>query len=358
MPDVVDLAACAGVPIEQVGGKARGLGRLLEHALDVPSGFVVTTDAYRRWIDAHGFAEQIGRLVSGADDVVATHAAAREVEKLLTAAGLQSEEIDRAYAQLDRVANPPVAVRSSATAEDGAEASFAGQQDTHLWIRGADAVRRHIVGCWASLFTAPAIVYRKRLGLRSDQVQMAVVVQRMVPAHAAGVMFTIDPLTGDPSQITIEATVGLGQPLVGGEITPDRYCVDKVTFEIRSRTIATKPFADRQTDDGGVITRVELSADEARASSLTDEEIRRLAQIAKRVESWFGGAVDIEWALGEGPDGARHPYLLQARPETVWTTRERTGATAADRADPRPSLISRIATTMRKPDQPNTGDRT
>lgn len=135
MPDVVDLAACAGVPIEQVGGKARGLGRLLEHALDVPSGFVVTTDAYRRWIDAHGFAEQIGRLVSGADDVVATHAAAREVEKLLTAAGLQSEEIDRAYAQLDRVANPPVAVRSSATAEDGAEASFAGQQDTHLWIR-------------------------------------------------------------------------------------------------------------------------------------------------------------------------------------------------------------------------------
>ena len=213
-------------------------------------------------------------------------------------------------------AEAPVAVRSSATGEDTQESSYAGQQETFLWVRGAAAVRRRIVDCWASLFAVEAIQYRRNLGLPPEQGEMAVVVQAMVPAVAAGVMFTIDPLTGDPSQITIESTLGLGLPLVGGEVTPDRYCVDKVTLELRSRTIADKPFADRLDDGLGATRRVPLSAEESATSSLTDDEVAWLAGIGKRLERSAGAAMDVEWALGPHGGESRHFYLLQARPET------------------------------------------
>src|SRR5207245_7322906 len=129
------------------------------------------------------------------------------------------------------------------TAEDTADASFAGQQDTYLWVSGASSLLAHVLKCWASLFTPQAISYRRRLGIPVDDVAMAVVVQRMVAAEAAGVMMTIDPVTGDRSQITIEGSFGLGLSVVGGEVTPDRYSVDKVNFEIRSRAVGDKPFA-------------------------------------------------------------------------------------------------------------------
>ena len=146
---------------------------------------------------------------------------------------------------------------------------------------------------------------------------MAVVVQRLVAAEAAGVLFTVDPLTGDPSQITIEATFGLGLPIVGGEITPDRHGVDKVTFEVRTRSIASKPFADRFDPVTGRIERVALDAAAGSAACLSDDEVLELAALGKSIERAFGYAVDIEWAVGPGPTGPRQVHLLQARPVTV-----------------------------------------
>jgi pyruvate,water dikinase len=313
-----------------VGGKALGLGRLLEHLPDVPAGFVVTTDAYRDWVAARGLVGELERLLDEPEDV-----ASRRIGALFANERLSDElaaEIAAAYAELE---GAPVAVRSSATAEDLADASFAGQQETYLGVTGVESVTRHVVRCWASLFTPHAITYRRRLGVPPEQVAMAVLVQRMVAAEVAGVMLTIDPVNGDRSQITIEAALGLGLPVVGGEVTPDRFNVDKVTLEIRSRTIHVQPFADRLEPSGGV-RRDQLPEAEGGVPALSDEEVLRLAGIGKRVERALGGPVDIEWAIGPGPDGPRHVYLLQARPETVWSTRQAapiaaTGTTAMDR---------------------------
>jgi phosphoenolpyruvate synthase/pyruvate phosphate dikinase len=343
---VLDLADCSGVPASQIGGKALGLGRLFAQSPAVPPGFVVTAAAYRSWIREHGFDTRIAELLDDIhDDVSALQQAAGAIADLLSGAELHSEQIDRAYRRLGAAGDAAVAVRSSATGEDAADASFAGAQDTHLWVRGASEVRRHIVRCWASLFTPAAVSYRARMGPSGRDTAMAVVVQEMVDATAAGVMFTLDPLTGDPSQITIESTLGLGVSLVGGEVTPDRFCVDKVTFEIRSRTIVDKPFADRLV--GPSVQRIAVTSGEAASPSLTDDEVIDLARTARRVERALGVPVDMEWAIGPGPTGPRHVHLLQARPETVWSAARRAPAPPEPPA-PATSALSRIAVGMRK----------
>jgi pyruvate,water dikinase len=320
MSSVLDLAAGATEGVERVGGKALGLMRLTELGYAVPPGFVVTTDAHRAWMSDHGLDAEVARLVSAADDFNALRAASDAIGALFEAAGLDDEAIDRAY---DDLGAPPVAIRSSATAEDLGDASFAGQQETYLPVAGRDAVRAHVVKCWASLYSLEAISYRRRLSVEIEDVAMAVVVQRLVPAEAAGVLFTIDPLTGDRSQITIEASFGLGLALVGGDVTPDRFAVDKVTLEIRSRAIATKPFAERFDPRTATLDRAQLSSDEASAPAISDDEVVALAQVGKRVEASFGQPMDIEWALGPGPAGHRQVHLLQARPETVHGAEER-----------------------------------
>lgn len=344
MTDVLDLADCSGVPVQLIGGKALGLGRLMEQSLAVPRGFVVTTAAYLTWMRERRFDAQVAAMLARAgDDVNALHQSAAAIAALLDSAELRNDAVQQAYLRLGASGDTPVAVRSSATGEDGADASFAGAQDTHLWVRGAAEVRRHIVRCWASLFTPSAISYRHRMGPGVGEPAMAVVVQEMVVAEAAGVMFTLDPLTGDPSQITIESALGLGVSLVGGEVTPDRFSVDKVTSEIRSRTIAHKPHADRLVGDQ--VQRVPVATDVAGAPSLSDDEVTRLADVARRVERALGGPVDLEWAMGPGPSGPRHLHLLQARPETVWSARRRATPVAGPaRAT---SALNRIAAGMR-----------
>lgn len=318
-PAVLALADCADVPVQRIGGKALGLGKLLSLSVDVPPGFVVGTELFTAWMDAHGLAAQVRDRLRGAPDVAALRAATSDIHALISALSLESAEIDAAYMRLPGGPEPAVAVRSSATGEDSQTSSYAGQQQTFLWVRGAAAVRRAIVDCWASLFSFEAVQYRRHLGVAPEHGEMAVVVQAMVDAEAAGVMFTIDPVTGDPSQITIESTVGLGTALVAGEVTPDRYCVDKVTLELRSRTIAHKPFADRLDHELGQTRRMPLPEDLGGASSLSDTEVVALAEIGKRLERSSGTAMDIEWALGAGGPGVsadRQIYLLQARPET------------------------------------------
>jgi pyruvate,water dikinase len=343
MTRVVDLAAAASEPVERVGGKAAGLARLVALGYSVPAGFVVTTDAHRGWMRACGVEAQVAELAAVEGDFGAHAAASEAIDALFAAAALEDEEIDAAYILVGDGVDIPVAIRSSATAEDLGGASFAGQQETYLSVVGRDAVRRDIVRCWASLYSPQAIEYRRRLAIPSEGLAMAVVVQRLVPAEAAGVLFTIDPLTGDPSQITIEATFGLGVPIVGGEITPDRYGVDKVTFELRVRSIARKGFADRFDTATGAIRRAELDAAAGSAPCVSDEEVVALATLGKSIEQAFGRPMDVEWAIGPGPQGPRSVHLLQARPETV---RSNQAPEAGAGADAPRSAMDRIVSAM------------
>jgi phosphoenolpyruvate synthase/pyruvate phosphate dikinase len=339
------LVECTADRAPEVGGKAIGLGSLLRQAREVPPGFVVPTGAYREWVAGHGLEPEIERLSGGATDAAAQEAASREIHALFAGAALTGDlaaEVTAAYEALgEDLEEEVVAVRSSATAEDMADASFAGQQESYLGVTGAESVLAHVVRCWASLFTPQAISYRLRLGIPAGQVAMAVLVQRLVAAEAAGVMLTIDPVTGDRSQITIEGAHGLGAPLVGGELTPDRFAVDKVTLELRSRTVTRKPFAERYDHATRAVIRQELAEAEGDAPSLGDEEVVRIARIGKEVERAHGGAVDVEWALGPGPDGPRHLYLLQARPETVWSAKQ-----ASSIARPETTALDRMVAVM------------
>jgi phosphoenolpyruvate synthase/pyruvate phosphate dikinase len=303
------LEECDAEAAPLVGGKAVGLGHLVRQGHRVPPGFAVTTAAHREAL-AGGGPGRIGPALAG--------------------------EIAAAYRRLGGTADAPVAVRSSATAEDTAEASFAGQQDTYLWVRGPEAVVDHVARCWAGLHTDRAVAYRARMGVPDDELGMGVVVQTMVPAEAAGVLLTLDPLTGDRSQVTIEAAYGLGTAVVEGEVTPDRFAVDKVTLELRSRSIGEKAFAYRFDPAAGRVARVEVPQAERARSCLDDGEVAELAALGKRIEQALGAPQDVEWAVGPGPSGGREPWLLQARPETVWSRRPRPavgrpGASAMDR---------------------------
>jgi pyruvate,water dikinase len=266
------------------GGKAASLGELARAGLPVPPGFVVTAEAHRRAMSSP--------LLPA--DLVA--------------------EITDGYRALG---GGPVAVRSSATMEDSAEASFAGLHDSYLGVRDVPGVLDAIRGCWASLDNDESVSYRRRLGLRD--VAMAVVVQRMVRPRAAGVMFTCSPVTGDRSVVAIEATWGLGSALVAGDVSPDGFTVSKVTGEITGRRVGAKlrfhSFSPNVPGISESATPPELRG----SPCLTDDQARELARIASRVEDHYGSAQDIEWALLD--DGGI--VLLQSRPETVWAGRAR-----------------------------------
>lgn len=344
---VLPLEACTVDDRNRVGGKAMGLGSLLREGLQVPPGFAVTTDAYREAVVFPGIASEVARILDGARSTAEEHAASERIGALFERAEMADEvatEIALAYRRLGSGADVPVAVRSSATAEDTAEASFAGQQETYLWIRGAEDVVRAVRRCWGSLFTPQAISYRRHFRVPTRGLAMAVVVQRMVDAAAAGVMITLDPVTGDPSQVTIEASYGLGLAVVGGEVTPDRYAVDKVTWDIRSAVISDKPFAYRFDLAAGAVITVDVPADDRMLPAITDAEVVQLAQLGRAIERAHRAPQDIEWAIGPGNDGGRALFLLQTRPETVWSRRPRSPI-----ANPNEDILARMIKTMSVP---------
>lgn len=309
MTDLLWLADCTDDCQNLVGGKATGLGHLLRNGFTVPPGFAVTTAAYRTHVEHNQLAPAIQRLLSGPPD-----AAAEQIRALFESSEPAPDLVTQVLQAYEQLAGP-VAVRSSATMEDLADASFAGQQETYLWLLNAEQVVQHIVRCWASLFTPQAIAYRAHRGAPAEDLAMAVVVQEMVPAEAAGVMLTLDPTNGDRSAIIIEASYGLGVAVVNGEVTPDRFCVDKVTLDIRSRAVGDKHIAYR-FDPAIEGTRTEpVPPQQRRQTSLSDAEVIQLAEMAKRMERAMGRPQDIEWAIGPG----RAILLLQARPETVWS---------------------------------------
>jgi pyruvate,water dikinase len=223
-----------------------------------------------------------------------------------------------------------VAVRSSATLEDSAEASFAGLQDTYLAVRGTDAVLDRVRACWASLYNDGSVAYRRRQDIGEDGLAMGVVVQRMLNPRSAGVMFTRSPVTGDRSVVAIEGTWGLGSALVGGEVTPDSFTVSKVTGEITGRRVGVKLRVHSFTPNGQGISASPMAFALRRTPCLTDDEARALALIGRQVEDHYDAPQDIEWALlGDShgraalhADLADRIVLLQSRPETVWAARD------------------------------------
>ncbi len=345
-----------------VGGKCSSLGTMSGVGLPVPPGFAVTTHVFVDARQASGTAPLIGELIDGVDvdDAAALAFAAgrtREVIRSWPLPEVHESRIRRMYADLCArcgVEDVPVAVRSSATAEDSPDASFAGEHDTYLWVCGADAVLEKIRACWASLFTERAIAYRRQMGYDHAAVDMAVAVQKMVRPRSAGVAFTLDPSNGDRSGICIDSAWGFGEGVVCGDVTPDNFLVDKVMWSINRRTISPKTHAHLLIEDGGLdcprVGRVALPEDQVTRPSVTDEEIIAIARLARTAEKHYGCPQDIEWAVDDDMPAGSDVVLLQARPETVWSKRRQSIGATSD-------LVSSIVETLVNPLYARRGDR-
>jgi pyruvate,water dikinase len=282
-----------------IGGKCASLGAMTVAGLPVPPGFAVTTHAFADSMRR----DRVGPMLRAAldeldvSDLHALSDAAAKCRQLVLDAGpspAAEATIRAGYRQLCEqtgVGDVPVAVRSSSTAEDMPDASFAGQQDTYLWIRGADNVVNHVVRCWASLFTDRAVAYRRERGYALAEVAMSVAVQQMVLPKAAGVAFTLNPTNGDRSTIVIDSAFGLGEPVVSGTVTPDNFMIDKVVFEITKRTVSAKELECCVVGDS--IVERPLDAERSTSPSLTDVEIKEIAKLARRAEKHFGSPQDV-----------------------------------------------------------------
>jgi len=322
------------------GGKGASLGELTRAGIAVPAGFVVRTAAFTEFLAGLESESPVRARVEAlqAGDLPAIDACSAELRARFLATGLPaalSAELIAAHATLcERAGATDVAVRSSATTEDAADASFAGLQDTYLWVRDAATMLERVRACWASLYSVESISYRRVRKIPEREVAMAVVVQSMVDARAAGVMFTRSPTTGDRSVVTIEGAWGLGSAVVGGEVTPDRWVVGKITGDISVRDISDKHIEHRRAREGGVET-APVPDERRRVPCLSDAQIGELRQIARQVERHYGCAQDIEWAI----DTRGALRLLQSRPETVWSAKEAQPAARAA-ADPLSHVMS------------------
>jgi pyruvate,water dikinase len=304
-----------------VGGKGGSLGELTNAGIDVPPGFNVTTHAFEEFLKVLEEREPIRPVVEALDssDLDAVRAASNRLRERVENEAMPAAvelAITKAYHQLCPKGEP-VAVRSSATTEDAEDASFAGLQDTFLWVLSAQDMVHRVRECWGSLYSIESMTYRRKQDLPEEGVAMAVVIQQMVDARTAGVMFTRSPTTGDKSVITVEGAWGLGSSVVSGEVTPDRWVMGKITGEISVRDISHK-HAKQVPAEGGGIVEVELPAEEADAPCLSDDELMTLREVGRKIERHYGKPQDIEWAVDKGG----RILLLQSRPETVWSLKD------------------------------------
>jgi pyruvate,water dikinase len=299
--------------LERVGGKGASLARLMSAGLPVPPGFHIATAAYRRFVDENHLGERIRSIAAQgqANDPATLERASEQIESLIAEGTIPAdiaETIRLRYGELG--ADIPVAVRSSATAEDLPGMSFAGQLESYLNIRGGDQVIHAVKQCWASLWTGRAIGYRERQGIRPEDVSMAVVVQQLIAADVAGVVFTANPVTGSRDELMINAAWGLGEAIVSGRVTPDTIVIDKRTGAIASQEIASKEVMTVRSRDG---TREEpVPAGKRKQASLEPAQAAELARLGAEIEQLYGQPMDIEWAMCDG-----RIFILQARPVTA-----------------------------------------
>lgn len=327
---VLPFEECDLTMVNRVGGKCASLGELLKARIPVPPGFAVTTDAYERFLEDNGLKNRVLDRLKDLDETMIeeTEEASKEIRAWIEA-GTMSEDLEdfiadqyRLLSRRARAPALPVAVRSSATAEDLPDASFAGQQDTFLWTRGVDDLLDRTKRCWSSLFTPRAIAYRIRMGFDHSDVLISVAVQKMVRSFTAGVMFTLNPATGDPATVVIDSNWGYGESVVSGEVTPDQFHVNKITMEVTNKTVSDKEIyytTDPETDE---VKKLEVDSERRRAQSLLDKEIIDLAKLGKVIEKHYGKPMDIEWASEKSLPYKGELYIVQSRPETVWSQKE------------------------------------
>ena len=300
------------------GGKGANLGELTQAGIPVPPGFVVTAQAYEKFMEEAGINNKVMSILEEIDinDTKALQAAAEEIKAIINEAPIPEDMVVlilEAYNQLCQKVgedDTDVAIRSSATAEDLPEASFAGQQDTFLHVSGNEEVIEYIRKCWASLFEARAIFYREENNFEHSKVYIAVVVQKMANADKAGVMFTVNPSTGEEIAL-IEGSWGLGESVVSGDVTPDNYQVDKKDNDIINVTISDKKVM-YTNDENGTSVKVEVPEEKRNERVLSDEELIELTEMGKRVQAHYGEPMDTEWAFERD-----NLFLLQARPITT-----------------------------------------
>ncbi|MFZ8792774.1 MAG: pyruvate, water dikinase [Acidilobaceae archaeon] len=353
-PIIVWLGEEAASDTRLVGGKAAGLNAMMKAGIPVPPGFVVTTEAYRQFVLETGIAGYVRYVleevvVSGkpseyekASELIRSKFARTPMPHRIAG---EIEEAYRRLAKLSGVEEPLVAVRSSATVEDLPDASFAGQQETYLNIRGASSVVEMVKRAWSSLWTARALSYRDSLNVDHEAALMAVVVQKMVNSRSSGVAFTIHPVTGEEDKVVVEAIWGLGEYIVGGKVTPDRFVLSKSNLEILEKRVSEKRKALFYDPRSSSNVEIEIPATEEEVKrlsikypeiaelivkhgirvdrqALSDEEVRAIARLALNVESHFGKPMDVEWAIDADIPSPNNIFLVQARPETVWSRRK------------------------------------
>ncbi|HDN63274.1 MAG TPA: phosphoenolpyruvate synthase [Candidatus Bathyarchaeota archaeon] len=318
--------------IPLVGGKNANLGEMTQAGIPVPPGFAITAAAYQKYLQETGLVNKIYKVieetVTDINNPQQYEEASKKVRKLIESTPIIEDvekAIREAYRKLCEKTGTKdlfVAVRSSATAEDLPDASFAGQQETYLNVKGEDELIEKTLKCWSSLFTPRAIFYRTQKGFRHEDVLISVGVQKMVNSKAAGVMFTINPVTGDPNQIVIEGNWGLGESVVSGAVTPDDFIVDKKTLKIIEKRIANKTVEYIRDPKTGKTIHAEVPEERRKQPCLTDEEILKLAELAIRIEKHYGGRPqDIEWAIDKDMEFPENVFIVQSRPETVWSTK-------------------------------------
>ncbi len=316
--------------LSSVGGKNASLGEMIKAGIRVPPGFAVTTQSYLSFITDSGIKDDIFGILShmNSEDVSSVNEASKKIQDLIKGVDITreiKEAIEQAYEALcDGCAQDsmPVAVRSSATAEDLPTASFAGQQDTYLWVEGREKVLEKVRDCWASLFTPRAISYRVKNNFPHEKVLISVGVQKMVNSKTAGVMFTLNPTDGDRSKVVIEGSWGLGETVVSGSVNPDKFVVDKVIMEVSERTVSKKHIQCIYNPAGGGTIDTEVSEDMQEKCCLEDPEIKELVRMARKIEAHYGRPMDIEWAIDKDIPFPDNIFIVQARPETVWSQKK------------------------------------
>lgn len=315
--------------VNLVGGKSSSLGEMTSSMdVPVPYGFATTAHAYRYFMEATGLNDQVNALLDqltdyeNADEL---HATCTKIRDLITSAQMPDDlanDIKQAYLDLAKRMgqdDPFVAIRSSATAEDLPNASFAGQQESYLNIHGADDVVDRVQQCYASLFTDRATYYRHKQHFPYEKVALSAAVQMMVFSKASGIMFSVDVTNGDDSKIVIDVIYGLGEYIVLGKVTPDHFVVDKQSMKIVTKNITTKPVELVRLPDGGTKEQP-VPADKADQPVLTDDQVLELAGYVKEIEQHYGCYMDMEFALDANTNKL---WLVQARPETVWSQRNK-----------------------------------
>ncbi|MEM3669213.1 MAG: phosphoenolpyruvate synthase [Nitrososphaerota archaeon] len=325
--------------VSLVGGKCANLGEMISAGIPVPPGFAITAYAYKKFIEETKIAEKIydilDETIKDPKDPKQYEEASKKIRALIEATAMPKsieEEIVKAYKELNKKVGLKevfVAVRSSATAEDLPGASFAGQQETYLNIRGEKELLESVRKCWSSLFTPRAIFYRTEKGFRHERVLISVAVQKMVNSRSAGVMFTLHPVTGDRSKIVIESVWGLGEAIVSGAVTPDHFEVDKESLKITLKNTAKKTVEYIRDPRSGKTIHAEVPLDRQDAPSLTDEEVIELARIARRIEEHYGVPQDIEFAVDRDMPFPSNLFIVQSRPETVWSMKEVTSTSSS-----------------------------